>query len=156
MIENNKLSALKEISDLELLPQVKKTIVELKRRGYKLIIVTNQPDVGLGIVPKSFLNYVNDFLECHLEIDLIKVAFGTKGENPKWYKPGPGMLLEASKELNIDLKNSYMVGDRWRDIGAGINAGCKTILIETQSVEDVKFNPDYRITNFIDLLEIIS
>ena len=130
--------------------------MELKQRGYKLIIVTNQPDVGLGKVPKSFLKYVNDFLECHLELDLVKVAFGSEDEEPQRYKPGPGMLIEASRELNIDLKNSYMVGDRWRDLGAGINAGCKTILMETQSVEDIKFKPDYRVTNLNDLLKIIK
>jgi D-glycero-D-manno-heptose 1,7-bisphosphate phosphatase len=156
LIENNKLRAISKISDLELLPQARKTMVELKQRGYKLIIVTNQPDIISGLTSKIFLKHVNDFLENHLELDLVKVAFGNKEEDPQKYKPGPGMLIEAASELNIDLENSYMVGDRWRDIGAGKNAGCKTILIETQSIEDVKFEPDFRVRNLIDLLDIIK
>jgi D-glycero-D-manno-heptose 1,7-bisphosphate phosphatase len=66
------------------------------------------------------------------------------------------MLFEARDELNIDLENSFMVGDRWRDIDAGRNAGCKTILLKSQTIENMKNKPDFEIDSLTELLNIIN
>ena len=65
------------------------------------------------------------------------------------------MLLEAASELNLDLENSFIVGDRWRDIDAGKNAGCKTILIKSQNLEKIKQKPDFEINELSELLKLI-
>ena len=92
----------------------------------------------------------------HLELDLVKVVYRNQEDDPLRYKPAPGMLLEASTELGIDMKNSFIVGDRWRDIEAGKNAGCQTILIKSQSIENITIAPDYEITSLPELLNLIN
>jgi D-glycero-D-manno-heptose 1,7-bisphosphate phosphatase len=69
-------------------------------------------------------------LSTQLPLDDIFVCCHTDKDNCDCRKPLPGMLLEAARKHNIDLAASFMVGDRWRDIEAGYNAGCKTILID--------------------------
>jgi D-glycero-D-manno-heptose 1,7-bisphosphate phosphatase len=71
------------------------------------------------------------------------------------YKPQPGMLFEASKELNIDLEKSYIIGDRWRDIGAGYKAGTKTILIDYKYSEKLIYEPNYYAQNLSEAVDII-
>ena len=139
-----------------MVPRARKILTELKSRGYKLILVTNQPDVSKGFVTKFFVDNINSFLKDHLELDLVKVVYRNQVDEPLRYKPAPGMLLEASVELNIDIKNSFIVGDRWRDIEAGKNAGCKTILIKSQHVEHITIVPDYEITSLPELLNLIN
>ena len=68
-------------------------------------------------------------IKCVAELPLDDVCI-CYHENSDCYKPKPGLLLDAAKKYEIDLGISYMIGDRWRDIGAGQNAGCKTVWID--------------------------
>ena len=116
-------------------------IEKLKAHGFFIIVVTNQPDVGRGTQNIEIVNAINDALMQSLQIDHIEMCIDEKSD---CYKPLPGMLLNCSKKFNIDLKNSYMIGDRWRDVGAGKNANCKkTILLESGYHEDLIYTPDY-------------
>jgi D-glycero-D-manno-heptose 1,7-bisphosphate phosphatase len=133
----------------------RKILLELKSRGFKLVLVTNQPDVSRGVITKFFVDTINNFLQVHLDLDLIKVVYEVEENDPKRYKPAPGMLLEAAVELNLDLKNSFMVGDRWRDIEAGKNAGCTTILLKSQHIEPIRQKPDFEIHELSELLQLI-
>jgi D-glycero-D-manno-heptose 1,7-bisphosphate phosphatase len=154
-IIDGKLKAFQDICDFELIADARKILLELKSRGFKLILATNQPDVSRGLVTKFFVDNVNNFLKVHLELDLIKVVYEIEQNDTKRYKPAPGMLLEAASELNLDLENSFIVGDRWRDIDAGKNAGCKTILIKSQNLEKIKQKPDFEINELSELLQLI-
>ena len=129
--------------------------MELKSRGFKLVLVTNQPDVSRGYITKFFVDNINNFLQVHLDLDLIKVVYEVEENDPKRYKPAPGMILEAAVELDLDLKNSFMVGDRWRDIDAGKNAGCTTILLKSQNIEPIRQKPDFEIHELYELLQLI-
>ena len=146
---------MRDISEFEIFSEARKILLELKNRGFKLVLVTNQPDVSRGLVSKFFVDNINNFLVDHLELDLVKVAYKTEDEETDRYKPAPGMLFEASRELNLDLKSSFMVGDRWRDIDAGKNAGCKTILLKSQNLEKIKQKPDFEINELSELLQLI-
>ena len=154
-IIDGKLLAFRDIFDFNIATDARKILLELKSRGYKLILVTNQPDVSRGLVTKFFVDNINEFLKMHLELDLIKVVYQLEEDDPERYKPAPGMLLEAAAELDLDLEKSYMVGDRWRDIDAGKNANCKTILINSQNIEGIRQNPDFEIDELAELLKII-
>jgi D-glycero-D-manno-heptose 1,7-bisphosphate phosphatase len=154
-IIDGKLIAFRDICDFNIATDARKILLELKSRGYKLILVTNQPDVSRGLVTKFFVDNINDFLKMHLELDLIKVVYQSEEDDPERYKPAPGMLLEAAAELDLDLEKSFMVGDRWRDIDAGKNANCKTVLINSQNIEEIRQNPDFEIDELAELLEII-
>lgn len=154
-IIDGKLIAFRDIFDFNIATDARKILLELKSRGFKLILVTNQPDVSRGLVTKFFVDNINEFLKMHLELDLIKVVYQLEEDDPERYKPAPGMLLEAAAELDLDLEKSFMVGDRWRDIDAGKNANCKTVLINSQNIEVIRQNPDFEIDELAELLEII-
>jgi D-sedoheptulose 7-phosphate isomerase len=116
--------------ELEVLPGVSEALRELKLHGYELLVVTNQPDVGRGKQSREALDAMHQSLAAQLPIDDILVCCHTDQDKCDCRKPLPGMLLEAAQKHHIDLAASFMVGDRWRDIEAGYNAGCKTILID--------------------------
>ena len=63
------------------------------------------------------------------------------------------MLVDAAKDWNVDLSTSVMIGDRWRDVGAGRNAGCRTILIDRGYSEALRFAPDLTVANIADAVE---
>jgi D-sedoheptulose 7-phosphate isomerase len=116
--------------ELEIIPGVPEALRDLKAHGYELLVVTNQPDVGRGKQSRQALDAIHQSLLASLPLDDILVCCHTDQDKCDCRKPLPGMLLEAARRHHIDLSASFMVGDRWRDIEAGYNAGCKTILID--------------------------
>ncbi len=134
--------------ELEILPGVPEALRDLKSHGYKLIVVTNQPDVGRGKQSRQALDAMHEALRKRLPLDDIFVCCHTERDNCDCRKPSPGMLLEAAQKYNIDLAASFMVGDRWRDIDAGYNAGCKTILVDYgYSERPPDHKPDFRVSS---------
>ena len=136
------------IGEVEILPGVKEGLAILNRAGFLLIIVSNQPDVARGILQKSFVEQINNSLLNSLPIDDVWVCYHSDQDNCICRKPAPGLLLGAAKKWDIDLEMSYMIGDRWRDILAAKNAGCKSILInnsytEKQIIADICANSLY-------------
>ncbi len=116
--------------DLEILPGVEGILEDLKRAGFLLLVVTNQPDVGLGIQSRETVEAIHDQLRAQLPLDDIYVCYHTDSDCCDCRKPSPGLLLRAARQYGLDLPSCYMVGDRWRDIDAGHNAGCKAILVD--------------------------
>jgi D-glycero-D-manno-heptose 1,7-bisphosphate phosphatase len=102
----------------------------LKDAGYLLVVVTNQPDVGRGIIAPSVLEAMHRRLAAELPIDLIRACVHEGKYGCACRKPKPGMLIAAAELLNIDLSASFMVGDRRSDIEAGCMAGCRTVFID--------------------------
>lgn len=125
LIYNGKPHAPTSLNDFHILPGVTESIINLKAAGYKVVIVTNQPDLSTGKQTWESLNEIHTFLNDQCLIDMIKVCSHTSEDHCSCRKPNPGMLIEASKELGIDLTESYMIGDRWGDIEAGQRSGCK-------------------------------
>jgi D-sedoheptulose 7-phosphate isomerase len=118
------------LQELEVLPGVPEILQELKQYGYELLVVTNQPDVARGTQSRQTLDAMHRALSARLPLDDILVCCHTDQDQCGCRKPMPGMLLEGARRHNVDLAASFMVGDRWRDIEAGYNAGCKTIFID--------------------------
>jgi D-sedoheptulose 7-phosphate isomerase len=132
--------------ELEILPGVPEALRELKANGFKLLLVTNQPDVGRGKLSLQTLEAMHEDLRAHLPLDDILVCCHTDQDKCDCRKPMPGMIIEAARKHNVDLAASFMVGDRWRDIDAGYNAGCKTILIDYgYSERPPDHEPDLRV-----------
>jgi len=132
--------------ELEILPGVAEALRELKANGFKLLLVTNQPDVGRGRLSVQTLDAMHEDLRAHLPLDDILVCCHTDQDKCDCRKPMPGMIIEAARKHDIDLAASFMVGDRWRDIDAGYNAGCKTILIDYgYSERPPDHEPDLRV-----------
>lgn len=107
---------------------VKEALEAFKRLGLIRIIVTNQPDLTYGFLPRAeHKKIIKSVL--NLPVDDVFVCPHGRDDGCQCKKPKPGMLLEAAGRWNIDLRRSYMVGDTGNDILAGKSAGCKTILI---------------------------
>lgn len=129
-VRNGKPFPPKSIDEVEILPGVKEALLRLKSDGYLLIVVTNQPDVARGTCTKETVEEINEFLLTSLPIDEIFCCFHDDADKCDCRKPLPGLILSAARKYNIVLSESHMIGDRWRDIEAGINANCNTIYID--------------------------
>ena len=105
-------------------------LAQLKQAGFLLLVVTNQPDVARGTATRSDVDEINRSLSEHLPLDGFFLCCHDDLDHCECRKPKPGLLFEAVAKHNIDLRGSFMIGDRWRDIDAGHAAGCSTILID--------------------------
>lgn len=143
------------LDQLEILPGVREALISLKRAGYLLVVVTNQPDVARGAVSRSLVDGMNDSLKSALALDAVLTCFHDGVDQCDCRKPKPGMLLEAARSFDIDLSSSYMVGDRWRDVVAGQRAGCKTFFIDYGYDEKQPETYDYRVASLHDAAQII-
>jgi len=141
--------------EFHLLPGVLEATKKLKKLGYKLVVATNQPDVSKGIQTQKIVEQMHHRLLETLPLDCIKVCYHSDEQNCDCRKPKPGMLLEAAKDLHIDLKSSFMIGDRWRDVGAGFNAGCKTIFIDMKYAETGPYQPNWTVGSLLEASELI-
>ena len=102
----------------------------LHSAGYVLVVATNQPDVGRGTTTRATVEDIHaSLLELIPEISRIEVCYapgqGKKSPDDYRRKPEPGMLLDAAAALGLDLKRSWMIGDRWRDVGAHRAFACR-------------------------------
>lgn len=144
----------KSVNELVIPDGVKEGLKQLKELDYILIVITNQPDVARGITSIKIVDDINNYLRQQLIIDDVFCCFHDNADNCICRKPKPGMIFAAAKKWNIDLEYSFMVGDRWRDIETGKNAGIKTILIDLEYKEKY-VTPDYISHNFNEATQII-
>jgi len=128
----------RHLEDFRLYPEAKTALDRLKEAGYLLVVVTNQPDVGKGLISRSTLDQMHDTIRRVLPVDRIEVCIHTQSDKCSCRKPKPGMLLDAARECQIDLETSFMVGDRASDVEAGLAAGCETIFIDLDYVSELK------------------
>jgi D-glycero-D-manno-heptose 1,7-bisphosphate phosphatase len=119
----------RDLSELILTYGARTALEELKREGFLLIVVTNQPDVARGKANRADVDGLNAELATVLPLDAIEVCEHDDNAQCDCRKPKPGMILRAGERFGVNLSGSFVVGDRWRDIEAGQRAGCHTILI---------------------------
>ncbi len=147
--------------EFELIPGVATAIKRLNESGFLVIVITNQPVIARGETTVETLTDIHNKMETELGregayVDAIYYCphhphKGYEGEIPELKiececrKPKPGMILQAAKDYNIDLSESYMIGDSENDIQAGINAGCKTVLVNQE-------NNDFNQTMWVDTM----
>jgi D-glycero-D-manno-heptose 1,7-bisphosphate phosphatase len=119
-------------AEVELLAGVNELLPRLKSAGFKLVIVTNQSGIGRGFFTEKDFWAVQQELQRQLGPGIIDATYfcaDTPQEASPRRKPNPGMLLEAATDLDIDLGQSYMVGDRASDAEAGIRAGVRAVIL---------------------------
>ncbi len=150
---------------VELLPNVPEGLKILKDLGFMLVVVTNQSGIRRGYFDEETLQEIHDKM-CYLlrergvNIDAIYYCPCLPDEGCDCRKPNPGMLLQAAKDYNIDLKKSYIIGDTWMDICAGKKVGCVTILLSGKNenfikLRELNIEPDYIAKDFIDAVNYI-
>lgn len=130
VIRNGKPYPPKDVSDVRIPPGTAEALTSLRQRGFLLLVVTNQPDVRRGNQQRETVEEIGRRLRALLPLDDILTCYHDDSDECDCRKPRAGLIISASRKYGVDLENSYMIGDRWRDIEAGANAGCKTIWID--------------------------
>lgn len=176
-LENGLIESVKTPSQIELVYGIVDLLKHTAPLGYKNIIISNQPDIGLKKVNEKNFNLINKSLIEKLNAEGASIdsqyyclhhtfALVEKyKKNCDCRKPKPGLFFQAAKEHNIDLAKSWMIGDGLNDIIAGHKAGCRTILLaniaesEYLRILEEKLNglkPDFLVKKLNEVNEIIN
>jgi D-glycero-D-manno-heptose 1,7-bisphosphate phosphatase len=141
--------------EMIIVPAAAELLGRLRAAGFKLIVVTNQPDVARGKMSRSTVDAMNRQLCAALPIDAVEVCPHDNADNCDCRKPKPGMLLRAARTHDIDCIDSFMVGDRLSDIEAGQRAQCRTILVGDGYGEECTVQPEATVHNLRAAIEWI-
>ena len=166
---NKYVGFLRDINEFELLPGVADAIRRINNSGYLTIVITNQPVIARGEVTLEELAEIHRKMETLLGAEgayLDGIYYcphhpkrGFVGECIEYKiececrKPKPGMLLQASRDFNIDLSQSWMVGDGKHDVGAGKAAGCRTAYITNQAENE--WSADLLVKSLHEFTEVV-
>lgn len=126
---------MRTLQELRLLPGVAESVARLTKAGFAVAIATNQEFVGHGYIKRpdhdAIMAYVVEEMErLGGKVDAVYACLHPRGSGCDDQKPKPGMLLQGARELGLDLSRSYMVGDNAKDVGAGLAAGARTVLVD--------------------------
>lgn len=172
--EHGRLDSPYTIDQYKLVDGICDTINRMHELGLKVVVVSNQPGIAKGYITGEIFKSISrkmtdDLLKGGASVDAEYYCF----HHPdavvaelkvicKCRKPKPGLILKAAEEMSIDLSNSWMIGDNITDIQAGINAGCKTILIGKRKCETCRLldenslHPDHIISGVDEIGRIIA
>jgi D-glycero-D-manno-heptose 1,7-bisphosphate phosphatase len=140
---DGKAYAVRRLADFRLLPGAVASVEALRQAGFRIVVVTNQPDIGHGLVDGAVVEAMHERLSARLRPDAIETCPHRQDEACPCRKPKPGMLVAAAERLGIDLARSVMVGDRWSDVVAGHSVGCYTVFIDRGYSEELREPPDF-------------
>lgn len=140
---------------VEIAPDARVALATLKAAGFVLIVVSNQPDVARGTSTPAAVEEINAVLGAVLPVDRFIMCYHDDAEGCRCRKPRPGMLLDGAAQFNVDVSRSYMIGDRWRDVEAGVAAGCATIFLDFGYDERQPTAMTHRVRTLAEAVEII-
>ena len=144
------------IEDVEILSGVIEAIQILKANEFVPVVITNQPDVARGLTTKAQVEAINTFVGAAVNIDYFYTCFHDDINLCNCRKPQPGLIYRASREIELSMENSFLVGDRWRDISAGQAAGLRTFLIDYAYPEKQPQMPFIRVKSLLEATRIIT
>ena len=164
--------AARTVEQLVLLDNISSVLRDLKNAGYLLIVVSNQPDYALGNISLETRQQIETTFERLLaeqavSLDAIYYCYHHEGSTMIDFgkvcacrKPRPGMILQAIKQLKIDPRRSWMIGDRASDIKAGASAGLRTILFDPKHGQgpfllEHAVTPDFNATRLSQIVSIV-
>ena len=162
IIRDRKPFAPQTVDEFALFPEAADACARLAAGGYVLVLATNQPDVGRGVQAQAVVEAMHARLQQLIpQISRIEVCYAPGIEHapdvapdPR-RKPEPGMLLDAARDLGLDLSQSWMVGDRWRDIECGQRAGVRTVFIDFGYDETLRAQPDFTVRSIGEAADVI-
>ena len=137
----------RSLEEFRVLPGVAEACAGLRRAGFVLVVVTNQPDIARGTQTRAEVDRMHQRLRSLVPLDEVCVCPHDDSDACACRKPHPGMLLDAAERLNLDLARSASIGDRWRDIEAARRAGVKAIYVECGYGEPTPFGAHVTVAN---------
>lgn len=155
VMHGDRLVAPRSINEFEIKEEAPEAITLLKKLGFHVFVVTNQPDVLDGLLAMDDLLKMCKILNDDLHVEFVACALDRKNN---YYKPGTMMIEEITEEFDIDLTQSYIIGDSWRDIVCGYASGLKTIYIGTEYTcpLDYEVQPDHLVEDVLKAAELIE
>jgi D-glycero-D-manno-heptose 1,7-bisphosphate phosphatase len=145
----------RRLADFQLYEEAGRSLAALKETGFRLVVVTNQPDVGNGLVDRAVVEAMHRRLTELLPVDAIEVCYHRQSDYCECRKPKPGMLRRAAERLGLDCPSSFMIGDRASDVEAGRRAGCRTIFIDLGYVDEHPAAPDFVVSSIGEAAQLI-
>jgi D-glycero-D-manno-heptose 1,7-bisphosphate phosphatase len=118
------------VREVVAMPDAPDACRSLRLAGFMLVVVTNQPDLARGTTNVDDVAAINRSVRKMVTVDDLRMCPHDDADDCQCRKPQPGLLLDAAADHGIDLRQSWMIGDRWRDVDAGRAAGCRTIFID--------------------------
>ena len=159
VVRNGKPHPPASVSEFELYEDAADGCARLKAARFLLVVITNQPDVGRGIQSREAIEAMHLKLQSALpQLDRVEICYhgGERhGQTCDCRKPRTGLILKAADELNINLTDSYVIGDRWRDVDCARAAGCRAIFIQRGYKETLRKAPDVTVANFNDAVNAV-
>lgn len=156
IVRDNKPYAVASFDEVRLIDGAAEACAELKRLGFLLILITNQPEIARGTITREFVEEVNRRVAARLGLDGVRLCPHDNADGCGCRKPKPGLMTDAARELSINLLSSFVVGDRWCDVEAGRRAGCRTVFIDRGYDEAMTAAPDHRAPSLLAALPWIK
>jgi D-glycero-D-manno-heptose 1,7-bisphosphate phosphatase len=148
----------KNISDIKFMPNIEELLLYLKNNDFLIFCITNQPDIARGTKTYKEVEQVNDVLWIQYpEIIKFIICPHDNQDMCACRKPKPGMLYYLSLDYDIILEKSWVIGDSWKDIMAGKNAGCKTIFFNYKKYGELNdIVPDFYAKSTGEIIDIFE
>jgi D-glycero-D-manno-heptose 1,7-bisphosphate phosphatase len=143
------------VDDIVIRPGVRSACNSLRDAGVLLLVVTNQPDIARGKATWDEVDAINQHLITELGLDAALVCPHDDADGCSCRKPKPGLLLQGAERFGVDLARSVMVGDRWRDIDAGRNAGVTTVWLRSDYPEGAPDAPDHTVDGLAEVVPLL-
>jgi D-glycero-D-manno-heptose 1,7-bisphosphate phosphatase len=124
--------------------------------GFDIFCVTNQPDVGRGLQELEVVEALHQMVLDELPVKKIYACYHSGASPCGCRKPEPGLVLKAAEDFDLDLAQSWLVGDRWKDIDAGNAAGCQTVFVDYGYEEKLRSVPTYIVGTIHEVADLIS
>jgi len=143
-------------NQFKLYPKIDQYCQKLKDKGFKIIVITNQPDVGKGMIDKNEIFKMHKKLNKKINYDDLFCSY-SNSKTSFLKKPNPGMIIKAVKKHKINLQKSFLIGDRWVDIKAAEAVNCKSIFIDRSYKEKtMSFRPTKIVKSFGSAIKYIE
>lgn len=144
---------------VKLVPGAAEALADLRRRGFRLVVVSNQSGLARQLIRAEQATavherFVRELERYGVELDDVRYCPHLPEDGCACRKPLPGLLLDAASKLDVDLTRSFMVGDRDSDVEAGRRAGCTTILLSTDTGGPA--NPDHIAGDWTEVVRVIE
>lgn len=153
LVRDNRAFAPVSLEEFRLEKDAGLQVARLAEAGLLPIVFTNQPEVARGIIAPEILDEMHTRLRKAVPVEDIFVCVHDSKDGCECRKPRPGMLHAAAEKWDIDLKRSFIVGDRWSDIEAGHAAGCYAILIERSYSGQAR--PQARVSDLASAVDVV-
>lgn len=130
IVRNGRAYAPTALEDFRLAEDAAAQVARLREAGFVCLVFTNQPELARGMLAPDTLEAMHRLLREQIAVDGVYICPHDPADGCECHKPKPEMLHAAAKQWPLSLPDSFVIGDRWRDVDAGRSAGCFTILLE--------------------------